>query len=317
MIRGLHAVLTAEWQSGVSRLEQMCAFACVSILVNYIVFMTFFPACLSLILESTIKMIGPETLAGMSGFQGFDCEENRHLAKRMNWRRTLLSNRCSSGHPPWQMATLARAMVDQEKPNPVVQRVKIIMSAGLLLVHGITRWSVSLSHHTITLTDAATSLNSSTDPHVIVRRLGTLEAPEQRELLREGKVPGRELLSLLHLPRIKMTSALRRQRFPRLLCCSTFVKKEMFYAKLDSVLDQCPPRDTLIVLGDFNATTGTVLLVRVRPLPWGPQVPQSFTRCPPGNISPQSARSYNYNGVSKTCVMCETGVDETVEYLML
>lgn len=34
-------------------------------------------------------------------------------------------------------------------------------------------------------------------------------------------------------------------------------EKEMFYAKLDSVLDQCPPRDTLIVLGDFNAATGT------------------------------------------------------------
>ncbi|KAG0723422.1 Transposon TX1 uncharacterized protein [Chionoecetes opilio] len=34
-------------------------------------------------------------------------------------------------------------------------------------------------------------------------------------------------------------------------------EEEMFYAKLDSVLDQCPPRDTLIVLGDFNATTGT------------------------------------------------------------
>ncbi|XP_063878280.1 3-hydroxy-3-methylglutaryl-coenzyme A reductase-like isoform X2 [Scylla paramamosain] len=126
-------VIGAGTLSGVSRLEQMCAFACMSILVNYIVFMTFFPACLSLILE--------------------------------------LSNRCSSGRPPWQMATLARAMVDQEKPNPVVQRVKVIMSAGLLLVHGITRWSVSLSQHTITLTDAATSLNSSTDPHVIVRLL--------------------------------------------------------------------------------------------------------------------------------------------------
>lgn len=127
-------VIGAGTLSGVSRLEQMCAFACLSILVNYVVFMTFFPACLSLILE--------------------------------------LSNRCSSGRPPWQMATLARAMVDQEKPNPVVQRVKVIMSAGLLLVHGITRWSVSLSQHTITLTDAATSqFNSSTDPHIIVRLL--------------------------------------------------------------------------------------------------------------------------------------------------
>ena len=33
--------------------------------------------------------------------------------------------------------------------------------------------------------------------------------------------------------------------------------EEMFYAKFDSVLDHYPYRDTLIVLGDFNATTGT------------------------------------------------------------
>ena len=33
--------------------------------------------------------------------------------------------------------------------------------------------------------------------------------------------------------------------------------EEMFYAKLDSVLEQCPRGDTLIVLGDFNAVTGT------------------------------------------------------------
>ena len=31
----------------------------------------------------------------------------------------------------------------------------------------------------------------------------------------------------------------------------------MFYAKLDSILDQCPRWDTLIVLADFNAATGT------------------------------------------------------------
>ena len=34
-------------------------------------------------------------------------------------------------------------------------------------------------------------------------------------------------------------------------------EKEMFYAKLDSVLDQCPCCDALIVLGDFIAVTGT------------------------------------------------------------
>ena len=33
--------------------------------------------------------------------------------------------------------------------------------------------------------------------------------------------------------------------------------KEMFYAKLDYVLDQYPHLDTLIVLGDLNAVTGT------------------------------------------------------------
>ena len=38
---------------------------------------------------------------------------------------------------------------------------------------------------------------------------------------------------------------------------SELEEKEMFYAKLESVVDQCPSRDTLIVLGDFNAVTGT------------------------------------------------------------
>ena len=34
-------------------------------------------------------------------------------------------------------------------------------------------------------------------------------------------------------------------------------EKEMFNAKLNSVLDQCPRRDALIILGDLNAVTGT------------------------------------------------------------
>ena len=38
---------------------------------------------------------------------------------------------------------------------------------------------------------------------------------------------------------------------------SDLEEKEMFYAKLDSIVDQCPSRDTLLVLGDFNAVTGT------------------------------------------------------------
>ena len=33
--------------------------------------------------------------------------------------------------------------------------------------------------------------------------------------------------------------------------------KDAFYATLESVVDQCPRRDTLPVLGDFNASNGT------------------------------------------------------------
>ena len=33
--------------------------------------------------------------------------------------------------------------------------------------------------------------------------------------------------------------------------------KDAFYATLESVIYQCPRRDTLPVLGDFNASTGT------------------------------------------------------------
>ena len=36
-----------------------------------------------------------------------------------------------------------------------------------------------------------------------------------------------------------------------------FFVKEAFYAQLQMVVDSCPKGDTLIVLGDFNATTGT------------------------------------------------------------
>ena len=34
-------------------------------------------------------------------------------------------------------------------------------------------------------------------------------------------------------------------------------EKEMFYAQLDSVFDQCPSQDIFNVLSEFNATTDT------------------------------------------------------------
>ena len=38
---------------------------------------------------------------------------------------------------------------------------------------------------------------------------------------------------------------------------SDLTMKYTFYATLESVVDQCPRRDTLLVLGDFNASNGT------------------------------------------------------------
>ena len=38
---------------------------------------------------------------------------------------------------------------------------------------------------------------------------------------------------------------------------SDLTVKDAFYATLDSVVDQCPRRDALLVLADFNASTGT------------------------------------------------------------
>ena len=38
---------------------------------------------------------------------------------------------------------------------------------------------------------------------------------------------------------------------------SDLTVKDAFYATLESVVDQCPRRDTILGLGDFNASTGT------------------------------------------------------------
>lgn len=40
--------------SGVARLETMCCFGCMSVLANYLAFMTFYPACLALFLEVSL-----------------------------------------------------------------------------------------------------------------------------------------------------------------------------------------------------------------------------------------------------------------------
>lgn len=88
--------------SGVHRLELLCGFAVMSVIVNYVVFMTFYPACLSLILELSRNGVDVARSVKAKGKESI----------------------------------LMRALYDEDqKPNPVVQRVKIIMSTGLIIVH--------------------------------------------------------------------------------------------------------------------------------------------------------------------------------------
>ncbi|XP_076350136.1 3-hydroxy-3-methylglutaryl-coenzyme A reductase-like isoform X2 [Tachypleus tridentatus] len=90
--------------SGIKKLEDMCCLAVLSALVNYVVFMTFFPACLSLVLE-------------LSKTRG----ESDHTWHLSHIRNTLEKE-------------------GEQKPNPVLLRVKVIMSAGLVLVHLHSHW---------------------------------------------------------------------------------------------------------------------------------------------------------------------------------
>ncbi|XP_023027856.2 3-hydroxy-3-methylglutaryl-coenzyme A reductase [Leptinotarsa decemlineata] len=90
--------------SGVHRLEMLSYFACLSVIVNYVIFMTFYPACLSLMLEL---------------------------------------GRVSENYEEEQTKIRNMLLEEHEKSNPAVQRVKVIMSLGLMVVHILSRWSDS------------------------------------------------------------------------------------------------------------------------------------------------------------------------------
>jgi hydroxymethylglutaryl-CoA reductase (NADPH) len=83
--------------SGVEKLELVCFFGCATILSNFVVFISFFPATLALAME------------------------------------VCPSNPTSY----WRLDDFLRDMQEEKKqePNPVVQRVKLIMSLGLVAVH--------------------------------------------------------------------------------------------------------------------------------------------------------------------------------------
>uniref|UniRef100_A0A7G3A776 3-hydroxy-3-methylglutaryl coenzyme A reductase n=1 Tax=Lutzomyia longipalpis TaxID=7200 RepID=A0A7G3A776_LUTLO len=121
--------------SGVHRLELLCGFAVMSVVVNYILFMTFYPACLSLILELSRNGVDVARSVKVKG----------------------------------KDSLLTRALYDEDqKPNPVVQRVKIIMSTGLIIVHAHSRFTFSDRENesdTVTLSNAPQSVSlNRTEP---------------------------------------------------------------------------------------------------------------------------------------------------------
>ncbi|GFY49037.1 3-hydroxy-3-methylglutaryl-coenzyme A reductase [Trichonephila inaurata madagascariensis] len=128
--------------SGVRRLEELCRFACMSAVINYFVFMLFFPACLALILE--------------------------------------LSRNQDEGRPVWYFSTLSRILQEEEeqKPNPVLQRVKLIMSAGLLLVHAHSRYPVLIAGRALQQASKSTLADFPDQPSnwdLYMQRFGSAE----------------------------------------------------------------------------------------------------------------------------------------------
>ncbi|KAK4017974.1 3-hydroxy-3-methylglutaryl-coenzyme A reductase [Daphnia magna] len=104
--------------SGVRRLEVLCGYGCMSAVVNYVVFMTFYPACLALVLELSNK---PEVMDSDATVDS--CKVDQSTAFQWQHRVKLL-----------------KQMMAMEQPNPLVQRVKLIMAAGLMVVHAHSQW---------------------------------------------------------------------------------------------------------------------------------------------------------------------------------
>ncbi|XP_018366449.1 PREDICTED: 3-hydroxy-3-methylglutaryl-coenzyme A reductase isoform X2 [Trachymyrmex cornetzi] len=114
--------------SGIRRLEILCTFACFGVIVNYVVFMTFYPACLSLILE---------------------------LSRGNNNMGQLSADKIFIMQPLNE---------EDQKPNPVVERVKMIMIAGLFVVYANSRWPFKNESEVMTKTTMTyTSSNATND----------------------------------------------------------------------------------------------------------------------------------------------------------
>ncbi|KAA0199991.1 hypothetical protein HAZT_HAZT001385, partial [Hyalella azteca] len=196
--------------SGIGRLEQICQFAVLSILVNYGLLMTFFPACLSLVLQMSSRReicddhnsdsgqpkseslkvastditdtLVPDALPrASSGIHPSASQDGSRASQGLpssapQERSSALPVAGASSKPVWQVGYCmhcAAALVADEActHNPVLQRVKVIMSAGLVLVHGISRFSVVLPSSEPALLHTHNLSDTSHTQHPAVRLL--------------------------------------------------------------------------------------------------------------------------------------------------
>jgi hydroxymethylglutaryl-CoA reductase (NADPH) len=124
--------------SGVQRLEVLSGFAVISVIVNYVVFMTFYPACLSLTLDLS-RNCNSSTVA----------TPTEPIVEQRTQEKLKIRD-----------PSLIRALSEEDqKQNPIVQRVKLIMSSGLMIVHAHSRLTFSDNDE---VEEAGASVNANT-----------------------------------------------------------------------------------------------------------------------------------------------------------
>lgn len=120
--------------SGPQRLEMISWFAIISVIVNYVVFMTFYPACLSLTLDLSRNC--NSTTVSVPAETAMERPAEMHKIRDPSLIRALSE--------------------EDQKQNPIVQRVKLIMSSGLVIVHVLSRLAFSDSDSVEASVDSVT-----------------------------------------------------------------------------------------------------------------------------------------------------------------
>lgn len=142
--------------SGVARLEVLSEFAVISAIVNYVVFMTFYPACLSLTLDLSRHSNDVR-----------DASANEPLLERQQEKNRIRD------------PSLIRALSEEDqKQNPIIQRVKLIMSSGLMIVHAHSRLTFSDSDDVDDETATTTSAIVNSDTLNIAPQMNKTEPNE-------------------------------------------------------------------------------------------------------------------------------------------